>query len=226
MYDYGIYLHYCDGANVIEDNTIYAPDMGYGIYLNYCQATSGNEATIANNLISVEDSGIYLYRSNNYQNIYYNSVKVRDSYALHTYAYNNNNTLKNNILLTESTSTPAASFYNTSMFTSSDHNDFFSNSGYPIYYSGNKTLAQWQSYGQDSSSVSMDPFYDTDSTLVPTSYILDNLGTPIADITDDIYGNTRSETTPDMGAIEFSVSGSPLSGSYTLGSGYCHIYHP
>ena len=26
-----------------------------GIYLNYCQATPGSEATIANNLISVED---------------------------------------------------------------------------------------------------------------------------------------------------------------------------
>ena len=51
LYDTGIYLHYCDGANVIEDNTIYAPDMTYGIYLNYCQSTSGNEATIANNLI-------------------------------------------------------------------------------------------------------------------------------------------------------------------------------
>ncbi len=118
MYDRGIRLEYCDGANVIEDNTIYAPDMGYGIYLNYCQATSGSEATIANNLISVEDNGIYLYRYNYYQNIYYNSVKVRDSYALHTSYNNNNNTLKNNIFYTESVSTPAASFYNTSMFTS------------------------------------------------------------------------------------------------------------
>ena len=60
MYDYGIYLHYCDGANVVEDNTIYGPDMTYGIYLNYCQATPGSEATIANNLISVEDQGYLL----------------------------------------------------------------------------------------------------------------------------------------------------------------------
>ena len=81
--------------------------MGIGIYLNYCLATSGNEATIANNLISVEDQGIYLYRNNYYQNIYYNSVKVRDSYALYTYYYNLNNTLKNNIFYTESTSAPA-----------------------------------------------------------------------------------------------------------------------
>ena len=82
--------------------------MSTGIYLNYCQAASGNEATIANNLISVEDHGIYLYRYNYYQNIYYNSVKVRDSYALYTQYGNSNNTLKNNIFYTESASIPAA----------------------------------------------------------------------------------------------------------------------
>ena len=159
MYDYGIYLHYCDGANVVEDNTIYGPDMTYGIYLNYCQATSGSEATIVNNLISVEDQGIYLYYYNYYQNIYYNSVKTRDSYALFTYSGSSNNTLKNNILLTESASTPAAYIYNASVLDSSDYNDFYSSFAYPIYVSGNKTLAQWQSYGQDSNSVSIDPVF-------------------------------------------------------------------
>ena len=171
MYDYGIYLHYCDGANVVEDNTIYGPDMTYGIYLNYCQATSGSEATIVNNLISVEDQGIYLYYYNYYQNIYYNSVKVRDSYALFTYSGSSNNTLKNNILLTESASTPAAYIYNASVLDSSDYNDFYSSFAYPIYVSGNKTLAQWQSYGQDSNSVSIDPYFDADSSLVPPSAV-------------------------------------------------------
>ena len=92
MYDYGLYLNYCDGANVIEDNSIYASDMSYGLYLNYCQAASGNEATIVNNLISVEDYGIYFYRNNYYQDIYYNSVRVRDFYAFYTYYGSSNNT--------------------------------------------------------------------------------------------------------------------------------------
>ncbi|HIF80895.1 MAG TPA: hypothetical protein EYQ05_10090, partial [Gammaproteobacteria bacterium] len=143
LHGQGIDLRYCDGANVIEDNTIYAPNLDYGIYLNYCQAASGNEATIANNLISVEDYGIYLYQYNYYQNIYYNSVKVRDSYALHTYSGSSNNTLKNNIFYTDAVSTPAAYIYNTSVLDSSDHNDFYSNSGYPIYINGNMTLSQW-----------------------------------------------------------------------------------
>ena len=82
LYDTGIRLDYCDGANVVEDNSIYGPDMIYGLYLTYCQSTSGSEATIFNNLISVEDYGIYMHQYNTYQSVYYNSVRVRDSNAL------------------------------------------------------------------------------------------------------------------------------------------------
>jgi parallel beta-helix repeat protein len=219
LHGQGIDLRYCDGANVIEDNRIYAPDLTYGIYLNYCQAASGNEAVIANNVITAEDHGIYLYQHNYYYNIYYNSVRVRDNYALYTQSGNSNNRCINNILYTDAASTPAAYIYNTSVLTSSDHNDFYTAYAYQIYYSVNKTLAQWQAYGQDSNSVSIDPLFNADSSLVPESYILDNKGTPIASITDDINGTTRSETTPDMGAMEFTVEGSPLSGIYMLGAG-------
>ena len=54
---------------------------------------------------------------------------------------------------------------------------------------------------------------------MPQVLSLDNLGAPISGITDDIHGSTRSTTTPDMGAVEFTVEGSALSGSYTIGSG-------
>jgi len=223
MLDSGIYLEYCDGANVIADNHINAPDMSYGIYLSYCYGTSGNEATIVNNLINAEDYGIYLANYTLYHNIYYNTIKVRDSYALYTYYSNNYNTLKNNILLTESTSSPAVYFYYTNSFDSSDYNDFYSNYAYPIFcanYSGNISLEQWQTGSSgDSNSVSIDPIFDADSTLLPQVLFFDNLGTPISGITDDMNGTTRSTTTPDMGAIEFTLTGTPLSGSYTVGTG-------
>ena len=109
MFDRGISLDYCDGANVIEDNRIYAPDMSTGLYLNYCQGTSGNEATIANNLISVEDDGIFYGYNNYYQNVYYNTVKVRDQYPFNAQNGNLNLTIKNNIFSTESSS--YAAFY-------------------------------------------------------------------------------------------------------------------
>ena len=55
--------------------------------------------------------------------------------------------------------------------------------------------------------------FDTDSTLVPEVLYADTLGTPISGITTDIHGTTRSATTPDMGAVEFTVEGTALSGS-------------
>jgi len=220
MRDYGIYLYYCDGANVIEDNRIYAPDMSTGLYLTYCQGTSGNEATIANNLISVEDDGITLYYYNYYQNVYYNTVKVRDQRPFYAYNGNQNLTIKNNIFSTESSSYPAFYLqYGVSGLLVSDYNNLHTSYSYPVYYYGYKTFDQWQTAGYDSNSVTIEPFFNGDSTLVPQVITIDNLGTPLTSITDDINGLTRSTTTPDMGALEFTPTVVPLSGNYTIGSG-------
>ena len=53
-----------NGANIIEDNHMVADEMNYGIYLSSCQSTEGNEAIIANNLINVDDYGIYMNQYN------------------------------------------------------------------------------------------------------------------------------------------------------------------
>ncbi|SVD00075.1 uncharacterized protein METZ01_LOCUS352929, partial [marine metagenome] len=101
----------------------------------------------------------------------------------------------------------------------SDYNNIYSDYAYPVYYQGNYTLANWETLGYDSNSVNIDPIFNTDSTLVPTSYIFENKGTPISGITDDINGVTRSSTAPDMGAVEFTIEPLNISGSYTIGSG-------
>lgn len=71
------------------------------------------------------------------------------------------------------------------------------------------TLSAWQTAtAQEANAVSIAPVFvsNSDAHLVPGSNTtLDNLGTPIAGITDDIDGNTRNLTTPDMGADEFSA---------------------
>ena len=213
-----IRLDYCDGANVVEDNSIYGPDMIYGLYLTYCQSASESEATIINNLISVEDYGIYMYQYNTYQNVYYNSVNVLDNNALYYSSNNDQFDIKNNIFYSASSASPALNVANSTGFTG-NYNDLFSNYTYPVYYSGEQTFTEYQATGNGANSVNLEPVYNTDSTLVPMRLVLDNLGTPIAGITDDIYGNTRSTTTPDMGAIEFTPSGSALSGTYTIGTG-------
>ena len=104
FYHTGILLEYCDGANVVEDNTIYAPDMTLGIQLKYCQATSGSEATIVNNLVSVKSTGIDINQNNTYQNFCYNSVNSFDGRALQYGSNNDQFDSKNNIFYSASSS--------------------------------------------------------------------------------------------------------------------------
>ena len=220
MHDKGIYLDYCDGANIIEDNHMVADEMNYGIYLSYCQSTAGNEAIIANNLINVDDYGIYMHHYNYFQNFYYNTVQVNDNTPFYSDYYGNQSfTLKNNIFFTEA-NTYAMYFSGSVTNLVSDYNNLVTDySNLVRYQNSYYTLTTWEEQGYDSNSVSIDPLFSNDSTLIPRSYLFDNLGTPISGIADDINGATRSTTTPDMGAVEFTVAPVNISGSYTIGSG-------
>ena len=159
-----------------------------------------------------------MYQYNTYQSVYYNSVNVLDNSALYYHSNNDEFDSKNNIFYSASLSSPALYVYSSTGY-AGNYNDLFSNYTYPVYYGGNQSFTEYQATGNGASSVNLEPVYNTDSTLVPMRLALDNLGTPIAGITDDINGDTRSETTPDMGATEFTPSGSALSGSYTIGTG-------
>ena len=80
---------------------------------------------------------------------------------------------------------------------------------------GYSTLNLWQSAtGKEGSSRNVLPVFvsQTDLHLVPASNAaLSNLGTPVAGITGDIDDETRSTTTPDMGADEFAGAGGDVS---------------
>ncbi|MGB0403346.1 MAG: right-handed parallel beta-helix repeat-containing protein [Salibacteraceae bacterium] len=64
------------------------------------------------------------------------------------------------------------------------------------------TLAGMKVDGYDSNSVSVNPYFQSDTLLKPYRLALDNKGVSIAGITEDITGDTRG-TTPDIGAYEF-----------------------
>ena len=112
-------------------------------------------------------------------------------------------------------STPGAA-----VFAGTDYNDYFAQN---VGRSGTTTainyptLTDYRAFtGKDASSQAVDPLFvsATDLHLQTTSPVLDD-GTPIAEITDDIDGDTRSTTTPDIGADEI-VGMAPQSGTLAL----------
>jgi DNA/RNA endonuclease YhcR with UshA esterase domain len=78
------------------------------------------------------------------------------------------------------------------------------------------TLSAWQATGRDSQSVTvMANFVAPDLHIDSTAYTpINNGGTPVAGITTDIDGQTRSATTPDIGADEFNGA-PPLTPGWT-----------
>lgn len=143
-----------------------------------------------------------------------------------------NLTLRNNIVFMDlfSSSTPAARYYAISGPSAAysfgtggqNHNDYYINplntqcvTGGLGTVSGNAlgtqfaTLANWQTAyttPQDANSIQVDPGFVSASDLHISagSTTVNNLGTPIAGVTTDFDGDTRSVTTPDIGADEYT----------------------
>ncbi len=103
-------------------------------------------------------------------------------------------------------------------------NNYAATSNYNLFYAGtpgvknliyydytnsDQTLAAYQARvsPRDANSISMMPVFTsaTNLHLTPNNCALDNKGTPIAGITNDIDLDTRSTTVPDIGADEFDA---------------------
>ncbi|AXG73880.1 hypothetical protein DVK85_06350 [Flavobacterium arcticum] len=115
-----------------------------------------------------------------------------------------------------------------SLFSHLDYNNYYSNdkigfissagstdwSNNPDYQT---TLSGWQSFtGKDANSINELPAFVSAKDLHLASNdndALNNLGTPIADVTKDMDGQLRNTTAPDMGADEFGAIQMPTAGA-------------
>ncbi|MBA4304999.1 MAG: hypothetical protein C0424_12290 [Sphingobacteriaceae bacterium] len=97
----------------------------------------------------------------------------------------------------------------------SNHNNFFFEGGltnplirlnFPA--TDYNSVAAWAGAqgGRDSSSVSINPVFLGTAAALPTSAALNNLGTPVAYVQQDINAASRSALTPDIGAYEFDAA--------------------
>jgi hypothetical protein len=84
------------------------------------------------------------------------------------------------------------------------------------------TLKVQGNQGRNENSVSVFPHYISNADLHTVSPYLDGGGIPLERVTEDIDGEPRDDSAPDIGADEFTPDPStttPLAGTYTIGVG-------
>ncbi|MCK4344242.1 MAG: SBBP repeat-containing protein, partial [Bacteroidales bacterium] len=211
----GIHCGACDNNLIIEKNKILLPNAngGCGIEIGGSDGTPGDEGIIANNFIQINTSGgsaegIWNTGST-YQRYLFNSVNITGydgfgSRAIKIDASSSDIELKNNTFANNVGGGTIASENTTNI--SSNYNNLYSTGTNLAYWNstGVTSLSAWQSAsGQDANSISIDPEYLSDSDLHIENFSL-KAGTPLAEVTDDIDGDTRDATTPFIGADELT----------------------
>jgi gliding motility-associated-like protein len=219
----------------------------YGIYHNNVSLNAGNENNVVNNLIYSLDAnsgssasyGIY-NASTAGVNYFHNTIAIDNttstSTGVSTGFYQSGTALGiqfiNNIVTVSRGGTGAK--YAIQLLTTannvvSNNNVFYMNAAAGIAnYIGrfgstnHSDLAAWKAAsGGDANSLSEDPIFGNASSgnYKPQALSIDNKGTNSVAITTDIEDATRSTTTPDIGAYEFSPSPCPsplLAGTATV----------
>jgi hypothetical protein len=211
-----VYLLRVQGAIVVTKNQL-STLRGFGIYLNTCISDALTPGLTTNNFTTAGDSAAIRILSCAYQNVLNNSAFMRSTGLTTLYISGNGsgNILENNILMHDG---GGYSIFSNSFATSgilfSDYNNFYTTGPFVGSYGGadKATVADWTaSTGTDNNSISLDPQYVSPLDLHATSAAMDNLGQSLGYVPDDIDGDLRSVTTPDIGADEYSAGTHDLS---------------
>ena len=210
----------------VSNNSIVQPVGAtslYGIYFTGFNCAAG-AANVFNNTVSSNISststyyGIYPYQSKNV-NIYHNSVSMSGGSATGGRALYVNNlatgfaatgvNIQNNIFentglgyVVEVATTSAAG-----MIGSLSNNVYFGNTVNPFRLNSvnQASLSLWQAaIAKDAGSVWGDVIFFGPTDLHVQNAVANNVGTAIATVTTDMDGQTRSTTTPDAGADEYT----------------------
>lgn len=217
----GIQLAQSDNNNTrIFKNRISHPHTAVGTFRGI-YVFGGGGHMIYNNVVhdvrAETGTNVYAISVRSAAKVYFNTVVLNHSAAstvpLYAFAEESANTgaeLRNNIFVVEQATSGAKAgilLSSTSAITtavSSDYNVFWVPGGNIALRDGvGYSLSSWRTAsGQDINSVETDPSFQA-GTVIPTSGIIDNIGTAIAGITTDIAGTPRNAN-PDPGAYEFA----------------------
>ncbi|RLD65353.1 MAG: hypothetical protein DRI84_06975, partial [Bacteroidetes bacterium] len=216
---YGLNLRSIQGSFKVRNNKIIVLPVlsGYGISITGGNGVASNRAVIANNMITVTNGtgsnyGIKMVSTTN-TDFTYNSINVKNGTANNVGgAFQSGGSLKilNNVFYTQKgrileVLTPSA-------ITSCDYNDYFTDTV------NNQLFVKWIIDVSDLNalkaldpsnnvhSISVDPSFYSNIDLHSYEIQLNAAATPISHTLIDFDGETRSATTPDIGADEFTLS--------------------
>jgi uncharacterized repeat protein (TIGR01451 family) len=115
----------------------------------------------------------------------------------------------------------ACNYYSPAAIGTCDYNNYYSPGNYLGSWNNVSymTLAELQAAsGKDANSQPWYPHFVSASDLHTPSPWMNAKGTPLASVSDDIDGQVRDGSTPDIGADEFTPTApAPLAGVYTIG---------
>ena len=229
---YGLYLSGSSRGLLVNKNRVHDPFTAmptntstfYGIYV---LTSTGATATATNDLVNnifynLNGNGAqYLIYNSGSANcrIYHNTLSSDDrttTTTLNTYGIYNSGTpfdvKNNNITITRAgTGTKYGVYYLQNATTSNNNNIYVPGGNVGFFSTAFATLANWQTAlgnSFDQNSRSADPQYVAAGTgnLAPANVVLNNTGTPLASVSDDITGAVRGAV-PDPGAYEFAPAG-------------------
>jgi len=206
-----IYLDRSLRIHHIEKNKILAVP-GTGMYFVDCIGQAGVHGVIANNFIQSNDSAGISMINGDYQDVVHNSILMTGTNpsfaALLMRGSGVGKVVMNNILA----NTGGGYSYvisDSAVFgiQTSDHNNLYATGSFIGNYDGvnRASLASWRTAsGDDFNSLNVNPSFVSASDLHVASISMDDQGTPLGNVSDDIDGQTRSMVTPDIGADEYS----------------------
>lgn len=219
---YGIYRNSCQNGSIVTKNKVYLPRGGYAGYFINCLGISTAKQLIASNFFSVVSTvqvsyGLYT-SGGTYQNFFDNNIRVGGSTTVIDWplyiASGTNNNIQANVLANfsglSSTTTNYAIYVASSTYVATEnYNDLYTIGTNIGYWSGTaySTFTLWKfNTGKDGQGVNLNPTFTSASDLHVANPGLNGVGQVLAGVSDDVDGQTRSASTPDIGADEFTPS--------------------
>lgn len=197
---------------LIKGNYILPNKLSTGLKISGCDFSSANPGIVANNFIHRNYNSSAVIVSATHLKILHNTIHVSGSTSIanniYINSYSSSITLKNNMLSNEA----QGALINSAIpygYLDSDYNNYFTNGNYLIasaMYGSYTSLNSWQNMSNDDlHSSTIDPQYFFPFDMHMRNPALNNTGVAISEIDDDIDGDPRSTTSPDIGADEFTA---------------------